>query len=108
MLLSPYLGGQRLPRAIAAAGGIEAWRAASGPSPFVDGWVALQELLRRTDATVVLGFGGDEPLAATYAPLLATLPLSQIYTIEGGHAWTTWAPLWQEIKATIDSTSRTE
>jgi len=108
VLLAPYLGGRRVPRAIAAAGGFEAWRAASGPSPFVDGWVALQTLLQRTDATVVLGFGGDDRLAATYAPLLATLPRSQIYTVDGGHAWTTWAPLWQEIKATIPSAARAD
>jgi len=108
VLLSPYLGGRRVPRAIVAAGGFEAWRAATGPSPFVDGWVALQTFLRRTDATVVLGFGGDDRLAATYAPLLATLPRSQIYTVEGGHAWTTWAPLWLKIKETIDSAGRAE
>jgi pimeloyl-ACP methyl ester carboxylesterase len=105
VLLSPYLGGRRVPRAIAAAGGLETWRAGLGPSPFVDGWVGLQTFLQRTDVTVVLGFGGDDRLAATYAPLLATLPRSQVYTVDGGHAWTTWTPLWQEIKATIESTA---
>jgi pimeloyl-ACP methyl ester carboxylesterase len=108
VLLAPYLGGRRVPRAIVAAGGLEAWRVASGPSPFVDGWVGLQTLLRHANATVVLGFGGDDRLAATYAPLLATLPRSQIFTVDGGHAWTTWAPLWLKIKATIASAARAE
>ncbi len=102
VLLAPYLGGRRLPRAIAAAGGLDAWRAANRINPFVDGWIALQTLTQRRDATIVLGFGGDDRLAATYAPLLATLPRSRVYTADGGHAWTTWAPLWHEIKATID------
>jgi pimeloyl-ACP methyl ester carboxylesterase len=108
VLLAPYLGGRRLPRAIEAAGGLEEWRAAAGLSPFVDGWVALQTLTQRPDPTIVLGFGGGDPLAETYAPLLATLPRSQIYTVDGGHEWTTWAPLWNEIKGTIDSASRVE
>jgi pimeloyl-ACP methyl ester carboxylesterase len=109
VLLAPYLGGRRVPREIAAAGGLESWRAAAGPSPFVDGWVALQTLTQRHPAaTIVLGYGGDDRLAATYAPLLATLPRSQVYTVDGGHAWTTWTPLWQEIKATIDSAARAD
>jgi pimeloyl-ACP methyl ester carboxylesterase len=105
VLLAPYLGGRRVPRAIAAAGGLEAWQAAHS-SPFVDGWVALQTLLRRSDATIVLGFGGDDRLAETYEPLLAALPRSQVYTVDGDHGWATWAPLWQEIKPTIVSAAR--
>jgi pimeloyl-ACP methyl ester carboxylesterase len=108
VLLAPYLGGKRVPRSIEAAGGLEAWRAAAGPSPFVDGWVALQTLMQHPDATIVLGYGGDDRLAATYEPLLAMLPPSQVYTVDGGHAWTTWTPLWQEIKATIDSAARAD
>ena len=106
VLLAPYLGGKRTPRAIEAAGGLEVWRGAARMSPFVDGWVALQTLLQHPTATIVLGFGGDDRLAATYAPLLAMLPQSQVYTVAGGHGWATWAPLWQEIKLTIDSTAR--
>jgi pimeloyl-ACP methyl ester carboxylesterase len=108
VLLAPYLGGRRVARAIEAAGGLEAWRASTGPSPFVDGWAALQTLLQRPEATIVLGFGGDDRLAETYGPLLATLPRSRVYTVDGGHAWTTWTPLWQEIKATIESTAIAE
>ena len=33
---------------------------------------------------VVLGFGGGDPLAETYMPLLEALPRSQIYTAVGG------------------------
>lgn len=107
VLLAPYLGGKRTPRAIEAAGGLEAWRGAGRPSPFVDGWIALRTLLQHPDATIVLGFGGDDRLAATYTPLLATLPQSQVYTVAGGHGWATWAPLWQQIKSTIHSAART-
>jgi pimeloyl-ACP methyl ester carboxylesterase len=103
VLLAPYLGGRRLPREIAAAGGLEAWRAAPRANPFADGWAALKALVQRADSTIVLGFGGHDRLAATYAPLLEALPASQIYTADGGHEWTTWAPLWAEIKETIDA-----
>jgi pimeloyl-ACP methyl ester carboxylesterase len=108
VLLAPYLGGKRTPRAIEAAGGLEVWRGTARQRPFVDGWVALQTLLQHPDATVVLGYGGDDRLAATYAPILEMLPQSQVYTVTGGHGWATWAPLWQEIKPTIGSAARTE
>jgi pimeloyl-ACP methyl ester carboxylesterase len=52
VLLAPYLGGSRTPRAIEAAGGLEVWRGAARPSPFVDGWVALQTLLQHPAATI--------------------------------------------------------
>jgi pimeloyl-ACP methyl ester carboxylesterase len=108
VLLAPYLGGRRLPREISAAGGLEAWDAAQNAGPFGDGWAALQALVQRSDTMIVLGFGGDDKLAATYAPLLEALPPSQVYTTAGGHAWTTWAPLWSEIKPTIDPAARAD
>ncbi len=108
IVLAPYLGGRRVPRAITAAGGLEAWRAATHERPFLDGWRALKALIKRSDATIVLGFGGQDRLVATYAPLLEALPRSQIYTADGGHEWTTWTPLWREIKATIDAEVRAD
>ncbi len=108
VLLAPYLGGRRVPRAITAAGGLATWRAAAHERPFLDGWRALKALTKRSNATILLGFGGQDRLAATYAPLLEALPQSQIYTADGGHEWTTWAPLWQEIKGTIDAEARAD
>ncbi len=108
VLLAPYLGGRRLQRAIAAAGSLEAWAAEARRTPFADAWMALNTLTRRRDATILLGFGGDDKLAATYAPLLAALPESRIYTVDGGHEWTTWTPLWQEIEPTIDTAARAQ
>jgi pimeloyl-ACP methyl ester carboxylesterase len=106
VLLAPYLGGRRLQRAIAAAGGLEPWAAAARPTPFGDAWRAFNTLTQRREATILLGFGGDDRLAGTYAPLLAALPRSRVYTIDGGHAWTTWAPLWREMKPTIGAAAR--
>jgi pimeloyl-ACP methyl ester carboxylesterase len=108
VLLAPYLGGRRLPRAIAAAGGLEAWPAAARRRPFARGWRALKRLTQRADATLVLGFGGSDRLAETYVPLLEALPPSRVYTVDGGHAWTTWTPLWRKIEPTIKSTARTD
>jgi pimeloyl-ACP methyl ester carboxylesterase len=110
VLLAPYLGGRRLPRTIAAAGGLAIWPPGteSHPRPFVRGWRALKALTQGSDTMVVLGFGGGDPLAETYMPLLEALPRSQIYTAAGGHEWSTWTPLWHEIKATIDSAPRAQ
>lgn len=106
VLLAPYLGGRRLQRAIAAAGGLDAWAAVARPTPFGNAWLALSRLTQRRDATLLLGFGGDDKLADTYAPLLAAMPQSRVYTVDGGHGWTTWTPLWREIKPTIDAAAR--
>lgn len=106
VLLAPYLGGRRLQRAIAAAGGLEPWAAEARPTPFGAAWLAFNTLTQRRDSTILLGFGGDDKLAGTYAPLLAALPQSRVYTVDGGHAWTTWAPLWREMKPTIDAAAR--
>jgi pimeloyl-ACP methyl ester carboxylesterase len=108
VLLAPYLGGRRLQRAIAAAGGLEPWAAAARPTLFGEAWLAFNTLTRHRDSTIVLGFGGDDKLAATYAPLLAALPQSRVYTVDGGHAWTTWTPLWHEIKPTISAAARSQ
>jgi pimeloyl-ACP methyl ester carboxylesterase len=101
VLLAPYLGGRRLTREIAAAGGLDAWAAAPSANPFTAGWAAAQTVTRCTDTTVLLGFGGTDRLAETYEPLLEELPSSQVYTGEGGHEWTTWTPLWDAIKQRI-------
>jgi pimeloyl-ACP methyl ester carboxylesterase len=108
VLLAPYMGGRRLERAIEAAGGLEAWAETAPDSPFAKGWTALSTLSRQADSTILLGFGGEDPLAETYGPLVATLPPSHVYTIAGGHEWTTWAPLWDEIKPTIGRTVRSQ
>lgn len=108
VLLAPYLGGRRLPRAIEEAGGLDEWRRTASRSPFVRGWRSLKALTQRGGATVVLGFGEDDKLAATYAPLLDALPESQIYVGEGGHGWATWTPLWHEIRATAAPFARAD
>jgi pimeloyl-ACP methyl ester carboxylesterase len=102
ILLSPYLGGRRLAREIDAAGGLEAWSGdAARPERFERAWRSLKKLCA-TDSTVILGFGESDRLAERYTPLLAALQPSQIYMANGGHEWTTWAPLWSEIKEAIE------
>jgi pimeloyl-ACP methyl ester carboxylesterase len=108
VLLAPYLGGRRLQRAIESAGGLAAWADGSPQNLFARGWLALNALARRPGSTILLGFGGADRLAATYGPLVAALPPSHVYTIAGGHEWTTWAPLWDEIKPTISRAARSQ
>lgn len=108
VLLAPYLGSRRLERAIEDAGGLDAWAATAPNSPFAKGWIAVRALAQRPGSTILLGFGGEDELAETYGPLLATLPPSRVYTIAGGHEWTTWAPLWDEIKPTIGGTASSQ
>ena len=102
ILLSPYLGARRLSERIEQAGGLESW---SGPSQhperFERGWSSLKTLCASNSSIVILGYGSSDPLAERYGPLLAALEPSQVHVATGGHDWTTWAPLWSEIRESV-------
>jgi hypothetical protein len=52
---------------------------------------------------VVLGFGESDGMAEGYRRVLTdVLTPSSVYTLEGGHKWTTWTPLWNEIAADLE------
>ncbi len=100
ILLAPYLGDRKLAREISASGGLSAW---SGEAPDfedyeIDVWTWLQEATNGSRATpVVLGYGKADGSAPTHAVLGDALPAANVYTLDGGHSWTTWGPLWEQI-----------
>jgi pimeloyl-ACP methyl ester carboxylesterase len=100
VLLAPYLGEPQLASDIEQAGGLEAWSKMALPKdPFALGWRALQSIEARGRPNVIVGYGTADPLVATYGPLLKTVPTQQVHTRDGGHRWSTWAPLWRTIEA---------
>jgi pimeloyl-ACP methyl ester carboxylesterase len=101
VLLAPFLGGRKLAAEINEAGGLRAWSSDGlQGGRFAAGWRSLQKLSRRDPAMIILGYGVSDRYAENYDPLVQVLPASQVYTVEGEHRWTTWTPLWSEIKAT--------
>lgn len=101
ILLAPFLGDEKGIDEIAASGGLEQWDA--GSSRLKDYEVGVWEWLRDADTPVILGFGESDGMADGYRRILAdVLDPSRVYTIEGGHTWTAWKPLWEEIAAELE------
>jgi hypothetical protein len=65
--------------------------------------IGVWKWLRDSDTPVVLGFGESDGMAEGYRRVLSdVLTPSSVYTLEGGHKWTTWTPLWNEIAADLE------
>ncbi len=105
ILLAPYLGDQDLIREIEAGGGLATWSGdKSGHKDYEIGvWEWLRDAADGTSPTpVILGYGESDRGANAHAVLAAALEPSSVYTLEGGHDWNTWQPLWEKIAAEIE------
>jgi pimeloyl-ACP methyl ester carboxylesterase len=105
ILLAPYLGDRKLAEEIDTTGGLAAW--SGDASGFEDHeiavWAWLQEATNGHSTTpVILGYGESDGSAKTHAILAKALKPSSVYTLEGGHKWTTWRPLWEKIAADLE------
>lgn len=105
ILLAPYLGDRDLAQEINGSGGLAAW--SGNASGFEDHEIAVWAWLQ--DATnghsripIILGYGESDGSAQTHAVLADALDASSVYTLEGGHKWTTWRPLWEKIAADLE------
>jgi pimeloyl-ACP methyl ester carboxylesterase len=99
--LAPYLGEPEVVEEVARAGGLRGWRPAANAE--LDDqhriWRGLKSYERRErcEGRVYLGYGRQDKFAAPEGMLAAVLPLGQVFTIEGGHDWSAWRPLWDSI-----------
>lgn len=100
ILLAPYTGDEEISEDIRAAGGLMAWDGHSDAGEEFQrrAWRRLQARIRNNNPpAVVLGFGRDDRFAPANKVIAEALPEPQTFTIPGGHTWTTWKPLWQQI-----------
>jgi pimeloyl-ACP methyl ester carboxylesterase len=105
ILLAPFLGERSGIEQIVAAGGLAAWNGED--SDFEDYEVAVWTWLRNATTTpamtpVILAYGTSDKMAEGYRALTDVIDPSSVYTLEGGHKWTTWRPLWEQIAADLD------
>ena len=105
ILLAPFLGDQEAIEYIASNGGLG--NLAAVQTELEDYEVAVWSWLR--DATsgaqstpIVLGYGLSDGMAQGYRALVDVIDPSSVYTLEGGHKWTTWGPLWEKIAADLE------
>lgn len=100
ILLAPFLGDNSSLEEIAASGGLMSWDAES--SQLEDYEIRIWQWIRDTESPLILGFGEADSMADGYRKVLTdVLDPSSVYTLEGGHKWTTWGPLWEQIAADL-------
>ena len=105
LLIAPFLGDRKLIEEIAAAGGLEHWRAppradAVGPDNYQrELWRWLQAVTQGREAApaIYLGYGSSDRLSRMDALLADALPASRVFVTSGGHEW----PAWRRILASF-------
>ena len=105
ILLAPFLGDQSSINEIAASGGLRDWAAAGSQleDHEIATWSWIRDTIHSPDATpVVLGYGLSDSMAEGYGVLVDVMQPSRVYTRKGGHKWTTWGPLWDQIAADLE------
>lgn len=107
MLLAPYLGERRVSDAVAADGGLKAWRGDApdaAPNAAPDDvdlrlWRWLQAFATNAAQRppLYLGFADGDRLAPANRLLAASLPPDRVFTTRGGHDWPEWRLLWTRM-----------
>ena len=104
ILLAPFLGDRHAIETIVETGALEDW---SGEGAGLEDyeiaiWMWLRDAAREPGATpLILGYGLSDRMASDYSRLFDYMRPTSVYTRDGGHKWTTWRPLWDEIAADL-------
>lgn len=99
-LLAPFTGAREISEEIRNDGGLLAWNREFDSSKDYERrtWRRLQiEISKQNPPNVVLAYGNRDRFADANAVIAEALPESHVFTLEGGHNWTAWKPLWQNI-----------
>ncbi len=104
VLMSPYLGQNKLIGRIATAGSLADWH--PGPDCSSDSICALWEWLRdfskqppEQRTPVLLGYGDRDRFGTAHRLLAQALGRQRSVTVDGGHDWDTWQQLWRQFLA---------
>ncbi len=102
-LFAPYPGSRLTTGAIAAAGGLAAWRptAEQLADPEFELWAWLQSDAAKPP--IHLDYGTDDRfvdgMAALATAIAAALPQARVGTRPGGHDWPVWSAAWNDFLA---------
>ena len=105
ILLAPYLGDEASVQTIVDNGGIESLDAVRTEIEDYeyDVWSWIRDASNGSSPTpIILGYGLSDSMAPGYQALTDVFQPSSVYTLEGGHKWTAWRPLWDEIAADLE------
>jgi pimeloyl-ACP methyl ester carboxylesterase len=102
VLLAPWLGSEELIDSITAAGGLENWQPTDmvDEQPLQDVW--LQRKMHATMTTdfpgLYLGYGTTDKFREAHTLFASTLPDDHVFTNAGGHNWSSWKQLWEQMQ----------
>jgi pimeloyl-ACP methyl ester carboxylesterase len=104
ILLAPFLGDEAAIEKILANGGVENLPAIQTEIEDYEFaiWSWIREASNGSKPTpIILGYGLSDSMAPGYRALTDVIEPSSVYTLEGGHKWTAWGPLWEKIAADL-------
>lgn len=104
ILLAPFLGDRSAIETIVEAGPLEDWDGqGEGLKDYeIMVWSYIRDARTGGGSTpLVLGYGLSDGMAEGFDKLIDFMNPSSVYTLEGGHKWTTWRPLWDQIAADL-------
>jgi len=93
VLLSPYLGEEKISNEIIQAGGIENWQPLNTDELNDEEALWLWLKNARLD-NVYLGTGSEDRFFPLHQQLSQQLPTKNTHVIKGGHRWPVWQELW--------------
>lgn len=101
VLLAPFLGEEPVIDEVAAAGGLQGWKAPDplGPDDFqrrMWTWLERYENGSEGQIPLYLGFGTRDDFAPANGLLGDVLPPERVFTVDGGHTWRAWQALWEK------------
>jgi hypothetical protein len=105
ILLAPFLGDEAAIQKIVDNGGIDNLAAVQAEIKDYEYavWSWLREASNGSEPTpIILGYGLSDDMAPGYRALTDVVEPSSVYTLEGGHKWTAWRPLWDKIAADLE------
>jgi len=89
---------------VVSSGGLNDWNpnASKLKDYEIKVWTWLRNATSPPEETpVILGYGLSDGMAGSYGVLVDIIGPSSVYTLEGGHKWTAWRPLWERIAADL-------
>lgn len=103
VLVAPYLGRKDTLKSVAEAGGLASWQPPEDRSDWdVSLWAWLKGYTSAEERpSIYLAYGEQDGGAEAQAMLADALPEGNVFTMEGGHGWKVWNPLWDEMLSSI-------
>jgi pimeloyl-ACP methyl ester carboxylesterase len=103
ILVAPYLGRKNTLKSVEEAGGLAAWQPPEDQSEWdVSLWAWLKGYTNgERRPPIYLAYGEQDGGAEAYELIAYVLPTGHVFTMEGGHGWKVWNPLWDEMLPSV-------